>query len=184
MCNFRRRTSGLRSVAPDGMPLVWCCRLASIHQTERVYGPDVLLALSEVAAREGYRAYLLGGAPGVADVLAERLSERFAGLNVVGTRSPPFGELDEHERTDEIIAINSARPDIVWVGLGTPKQEAWMADRRQELDAGALLGVGAAFDFHAGVIRQAPLWMQQNAGSRGHLVSRLSLGVCGAGTSD
>jgi N-acetylglucosaminyldiphosphoundecaprenol N-acetyl-beta-D-mannosaminyltransferase len=149
-------------VACDGMPLVWSCHAAGARHAERVYGPDMLLALSSVAAARQYRVFLYGGKPGTADLLAARLTQRFPGLAVAGTWSPPFRELSDSEVDAEVAMINAARPDIVWVGLSTPKQERWMAARRPRLDAPLLLGVGAAFDIHAGLLRQAPRWMQES----------------------
>lgn len=148
-------------VACDGMPLVWCCRRAGFPWAERVYGPDVLLALSERAASRGYRCYFHGGRPGVARALADRLARRFPGLQVVGAHSPPFRTLQPAERAEEVRRINASGAHLVWVGLGAPKQERWMADRRPDLRAPVLLGVGAAFDIHAGMVRQAPAWMRR-----------------------
>ncbi len=152
--------SGLTT--PDGMPMVWCSRRAGVAKAERVYGPDLMLRLSEVAARRGWKSYFYGGKEGVADTLADRLRERFPSLRVVGTFSPPFRALTAEESAEVADRINAAEPDIVWVGLSTPKQERWMAENIDRLDASVLLGVGAAFDIHAGLLPQAPPWMQRN----------------------
>lgn len=149
-------------VTPDGMPLVWMARKLGHRETERVYGPDLMLALTALSARKGYRQYYYGGAPGLADRLRERLVERFPGLDVAGTLSPPFRALQDDEDEAIVRTINEARPDIVWVGLSTPKQEYWMAAHTGRIDAPVMIGVGAAFDFLAGTKRQAPLWMQRN----------------------
>jgi N-acetylglucosaminyldiphosphoundecaprenol N-acetyl-beta-D-mannosaminyltransferase len=149
-------------VTPDGMPLVWLSRLNGHRHVERVYGPDLMLACCKHSVTRGYRHFFYGGADGVAEKLAERLRKRFPGLKVVGTFSPPFRPLDVGEDNDAVRRINEARPDIVWVGMGTPKQERWMWDHRDRLDAAVLIGVGAAFDFHSGLKRQAPRWMQRN----------------------
>jgi N-acetylglucosaminyldiphosphoundecaprenol N-acetyl-beta-D-mannosaminyltransferase len=125
-----------------------------------VYGPDLTLALCEVARREGWACYFYGGAPGVPERLAEEMGRRFPGLRTVGTCSPPFRALTPAEDEELVRAINAARPDLVFVGLGCPKQERWMADHRARLEAPVLLGVGAAFDMHTGGVRQAPRWMQ------------------------
>jgi N-acetylglucosaminyldiphosphoundecaprenol N-acetyl-beta-D-mannosaminyltransferase len=109
----------------------------------------------------GYRHYFYGGAPGVADRLARRLQARFNGLVVAGTFSPPFGEVPAALDAEIVDRINAARPDVVWVGLSTPRQERWMASHRSKLTAPVLAGVGAAFDFNAGLKKQAPAWMQQ-----------------------
>jgi N-acetylglucosaminyldiphosphoundecaprenol N-acetyl-beta-D-mannosaminyltransferase len=152
--------SGLST--PDGMPLVWLNRLHGHRDAGRVYGPDLMLALCERGQDAGYRHYFYGGAAGVADRLVERLRERFPRLQVAGTHSPPFRTAGAGERADVLAGINDSRPDIVWVGLGTPKQDYWMANHRSALSAPALVAVGAAFDFHAGLVKQAPPWMQRS----------------------
>jgi N-acetylglucosaminyldiphosphoundecaprenol N-acetyl-beta-D-mannosaminyltransferase len=149
-------------VTPDGMPLVWLSRFKGYPHVERVYGPDLMLACCAASVSQGYRHFFYGGAPGVAERLAGRLQERFPGLVVTGTWSPPFGEPTLVEERATIERINSANPDIVWVGLSTPKQERWMATHVGRLSAPVLIGVGAAFDFHAGLKRQAPRWMQRS----------------------
>jgi N-acetylglucosaminyldiphosphoundecaprenol N-acetyl-beta-D-mannosaminyltransferase len=149
-------------VAPDGMPLVWLSWLAGHGYVERVYGPDLMLACCDASVAKGYRHYFYGGAPGVPERLAARLRERFTGLKIAGTWSPPFGELSAAEEQAMIDRIALANPDIVWVGLSTPKQERWMARYAGRLPVPVLIGVGAAFDFHAGLKRQAPRWMQRS----------------------
>ena len=149
-------------VTPDGMPLVWLSRWRGWRNTSRVYGPDLMLALCERSLATGYRHYFYGGQPGVPEQLARRLQQRFPGLTVTGTFSPPFRPLSDAEETEIVARINDARPDIVWVGLGTPKQERWMSQHVSRLHASALIGVGAAFDLHAGLRRQAPSWMQRS----------------------
>lgn len=146
---------------PDGMPMVWCCHRAGVAETTRVYGPDLVLELCALAARHGWRSFFYGGRPGVPERLASELQHRFPGLQVVGCYSPPFRPLDEAERDELVGRINASGADFVWVGLSTPKQERWMADMRPRLDAPVLLGVGAAFDIHAGLLPQAPGWMQR-----------------------
>jgi N-acetylglucosaminyldiphosphoundecaprenol N-acetyl-beta-D-mannosaminyltransferase len=149
-------------VTPDGMPLVWLGRLNGYRHIERVYGPDLMLACCAASVSKGYRHFLYGGAPGVPERLAARLQQRFPGLMVAGTWSPPFGTPTPGEERAMIERINAANPDIVWVGLSTPKQERWMATHVGRLCASVLIGVGAAFDFHAGLKRQAPRWMQRS----------------------
>jgi N-acetylglucosaminyldiphosphoundecaprenol N-acetyl-beta-D-mannosaminyltransferase len=149
-------------VTPDGMPLVWLARRAGFHHVDRVYGPDLLLACCEISVRRGYRHFFYGGGPGVPELLAERLSRGFPGLCVVGTYSPPFRPLLPEEDEDVVQRLNASAADIVWVGLSTPKQERWMHEHRERLGAPVLIGVGAAFDFHAGLKRQAPRWMQRS----------------------
>ena len=149
-------------VTPDGMPLVWWSQLTGQRQTERVYGPDLLLSCCQRSLTTGYRHFFYGGGDGVAERLVQRLSRRFPGLEVAGTYTPPFRPLTHAEDEDVVRRINDAAPDIVWVGLSTPKQEYWMAQHVGRLEAPALIGIGAAFDFHAGLKRQAPRWMQQS----------------------
>lgn len=149
-------------VTPDGMPLVWVSRLHGQATTERVYGPDLLLALCEHGMALGYRHYFYGGAEGVAEILVERLHSRFPELQVAGLYSPPFRTLTSEEESNIIDRINATNPTIVWVGLGAPKQERWMAANLLNLSAPVLIGVGAAFDFHAGLKPQAPRWMQRS----------------------
>lgn len=151
--------SGL--TVPDGMPLVWAGWAAGAPWMDRVYGPDLMLAVCERAVEEGWTSYLFGGKEGVADLLAERFQERFPGLQIVGTHSPPFRSPTPQEDEAALAAINTANPDIVWVGLSTPKQERWMADHIDRLDARVLVGVGAAFDFHAGLVPQAPRFLHR-----------------------
>jgi N-acetylglucosaminyldiphosphoundecaprenol N-acetyl-beta-D-mannosaminyltransferase len=149
-------------VTPDGMPLVWLSRLQGHRHVERVYGPDLMLACCAASVSKGYRHFLYGGAPGVPDRLATRLQERFPGLTIAGTWSPPFHELTPAEEQATMKQIAGTNPDIVWVGLSTPKQERWMARYVGLLPVPVLIGVGAAFDLHAGVKKQAPRWMQRS----------------------
>jgi N-acetylglucosaminyldiphosphoundecaprenol N-acetyl-beta-D-mannosaminyltransferase len=151
--------SGL--VTPDGMSLVWLIRLRGHRHVERVYGPDLLLAACRLSVDGGWRHYFIGGGSGVAAELAVRLQRRFPGLLVSGTEAPPFGETSPEADEAIVRRINDAHPDIVWVGLGSPKQERWMASHRERLRAAVLIGVGAAFDFLTGRRRQAPRWVQR-----------------------
>jgi N-acetylglucosaminyldiphosphoundecaprenol N-acetyl-beta-D-mannosaminyltransferase len=152
--------SGLTT--PDGMPMVWAGRWAGAHWMQRVYGPDLMLAVCEKAAERGWTSFFYGAGDGVADQLASRLQDRFPALAVVGTFTPPFRPLTDVEETEVIDLINAANADLVWVGLSTPKQERWMASHRAALRAPVLLGVGGAFDIHAGTVRQAPRWIQHS----------------------
>jgi N-acetylglucosaminyldiphosphoundecaprenol N-acetyl-beta-D-mannosaminyltransferase len=146
--------------APDGMPLVWVGRMSG-RRVERICGPDAMLALMDQGRAAGRRHFLYGGAPGVPEELAARLQARLTGLKIVGTWSPPFRPLTPDEDAAEVARINDARPDYVWVGLGTPKQDRWVIEHRDRIDAALLLAVGAAFDFHSGNLRRAPRWMQR-----------------------
>ncbi len=149
-------------VTPDGMPLVWLCRLHGYKNTQRVYGPDLLLAACERSLSTGWQHYFYGGAPGVAEKLIENLKQRFPALQIAGCDPPPFRPLTLEEDQAAVEKINSSRADIVWVGLGAPKQEFWMAEHLGKINAPVMVGVGAAFDFHAGLKKQAPRWMQRS----------------------
>ena len=150
-------------VTPDGMPLVWMSRWLGAPRVERVYGPDLMRTISARSPARGYRHFYFGGAPGVANRLAAALVATNPGLNVVGTLCPPFRALTPEEDAEVVAQINAAAPDIVWVGLSTPKQEYWMASHIGHINASVLIGVGAAFDFLAGTKKQAPAWMQRNS---------------------
>jgi N-acetylglucosaminyldiphosphoundecaprenol N-acetyl-beta-D-mannosaminyltransferase len=149
-------------VTPDGVPLVWMAHCLGFRHVERVYGPDLMREMTALSAERGYRNYYYGGRPGTADHLKEVLTQAYPGLQVVGTHCPPFRPLTLEEDESIVRNINAARPDIVWVGLSTPKQERWMASHVGRLSAPVLVGVGAAFDFLAGEKAQAPRWMQRN----------------------
>ena len=148
---------------PDGVPLVWALRALGHNAATRVYGPDLMAAYCERAARTGTTMYLYGGRSEAAlEQLTSALLRRYPGLRIVGGWSPPFRPLTEAERAEVAARINATGADVVWVGTGQPKQEKWMAEMRDRLDAPVLAGVGAAFDFHAGIVPQAPRWMQRN----------------------
>lgn len=151
--------SGLST--PDGMPLVWLSALSGHKHVSRVYGPDLMLAVCERAQATGRRQFFYGGAPGVADRLVRNLKARYPRLEIAGTHAPPYRLADAEEDREVLDRINAAAPDIIWVGLGTPKQDYWVARHRALLDAPVLIAVGAAFDFHAGLLPQAPGWMQR-----------------------
>jgi N-acetylglucosaminyldiphosphoundecaprenol N-acetyl-beta-D-mannosaminyltransferase len=148
-------------VTPDGMPLVWLGRAQHAH-VSRVYGPDLILAEFDRSSSSGHRHYLYGGGNGTGVRLAAAMRARFPKLEIVGVLEPPFATLDQLVSPETAATINAARPDVVWVGIGSPKQERWMARMRPLLDAPVLIGVGAAFDFHSGAVRQAPVWMQRS----------------------
>lgn len=166
--DYRRDPSLLKIVnhsgltTPDGMSIVWLLRKMGYPQVERVYGPDLLLSSSEYGLSSGWRHYFYGGGPGVADKLAENLQARFPGLQIVGTYTPPFRQLTSQENKNVIQLIRNAAPDIVWVGLSSPKQERWMAAHIDALEIPVLVGIGAAFDFHSGRKPQAPKWIQRS----------------------
>jgi N-acetylglucosaminyldiphosphoundecaprenol N-acetyl-beta-D-mannosaminyltransferase len=145
---------------PDGMGIVWLLKSKGHRSVSRVYGPDLMLKACEHFLPDRRRHFFYGGEPGVPDLLAARLSARFPGLQVAGTLSPIFRTLTSEEDEDMIRRINESRPDILWVGLGSPKQEQWMADHLGKVNAPVMVGVGAAFDFLSGRKKQAPRWIQ------------------------
>jgi N-acetylglucosaminyldiphosphoundecaprenol N-acetyl-beta-D-mannosaminyltransferase len=151
--------SGL--TVPDGMPLVWACHRAGVPEVRRVYGPDLMRTMCSLAPSRGWRMFLYGATPDVVQRLTASLGETNPGLRIVGSFCPPFRELSADEKDEAVRTINRANPDIVWVGLSTPKQERWMAENRPRLEAPVLIGVGAAFDFVSGVKKQAPAWLQR-----------------------
>ncbi len=159
---FRAILNGADLVVPDGMPLVWLGRLHGHGLKRRVYGPELMLAFFERTARRGHRHFFYGGAPGVPQELAETLVARFPGTKVAGTYSPPFRSLSAEEGAQIVQEINAAQADVLWVGLSTPKQERWMYEHRDLLNVPVMVGVGAAFDFHTGRMKQAPVWMREN----------------------
>jgi N-acetylglucosaminyldiphosphoundecaprenol N-acetyl-beta-D-mannosaminyltransferase len=147
---------------PDGMPLVWLGRLCGFPLRRRVYGPELMSTFCKHGVPHGVRHFLYGGNTGVAEKLAGALRARFPGIQITGTICPPFRSLTAEEKRAEVEDINSRRPDVVWVGLSAGKQEKWMFEQHQRLRAPVLVGVGAAFDFLAGLKKQAPVWMQEN----------------------
>ncbi len=155
-----RRALNAGIVEPDGMPLVWLGRREGLA-VERVCGPDFMPALVAAGIALGRSHYFYGGAPGVPEALAASLAARYPGMKVAGLVSPPFRPLTADEDAAIVADINAATPDYVWVGLGAPKQDLWVASHRAALQAPVLLAVGAAFDVHAGRRRRAPRWMQR-----------------------
>ncbi len=154
--------NGATLAVPDGMPLVWLGRrMFPEAHVQRCYGPDLMLSACEAGLQAGLRHCLYGGTPDVLVALENNLKAKFPGLCVVERISPPFRALDEVGKTEIAARINLANPDVVWVGLGTPKQDLWMGEFRERLAAPVLIAVGAAFNFHAGRLDQAPRWMQR-----------------------
>jgi N-acetylglucosaminyldiphosphoundecaprenol N-acetyl-beta-D-mannosaminyltransferase len=146
---------------PDGMPMVWVGRLRGFREMRRVYGPDLMNLVCDWSRKNSVTHFFYGGAEGVAQELKRKLEQKFPGLKIVGAYTPPFRPLNATEESDLIRQIAALKPDIIWVGLSTPKQEKFMAQYWQKLDGTLMFGVGAAFDFHAGRVRQAPRWMQR-----------------------
>lgn len=159
---LRRIQNRAGLVTPDGMPLVWVSRLRKHRNVGRVYGPDLMTAVCTESVAKGYRHFLYGGASAVPERLADRLRQAYPGIQIVGTYSPPFRPLTPEEDETVVRQINQSKADIVWVGLSTPKQEYWMAGHLGRLDVPVMIGVGAAFDFLAGLKRQAPRWIQRS----------------------
>ncbi len=162
-----RADSDLRSalgaadlVVPDGMPLVWLGRWHRHPLKRRVYGPELM----ETFCREtgaSYRHFFYGGGDGTAERLADSLRQRY-GIVVAGTYTPPFRPLTEAEQRTMVLSVEKVSPDVLWVGLSTPKQEKWMHQNRGKLSVAVMLGVGAAFDINSGKTRQAPPWMREH----------------------
>jgi N-acetylglucosaminyldiphosphoundecaprenol N-acetyl-beta-D-mannosaminyltransferase len=147
---------------PDGQPLVWALNALGNSLTDRVYGPELMARACSRAASSDLRFYLYGGRnQGALVQLALNLRRRYPGIKIVGGYSPPHRPLTAEEQAAIVTEINQADADVVWVGIGVPKQEKWMAALRPLLDAPVLIGVGAAFDFHAGLVPQAPPWLQR-----------------------
>ncbi len=154
---------GATLAVPDGQPLVWALKALGHARATRVYGPDLMAHYCARAARAGTPIYLYGGrTPAALELLEERLRARFPGLRIAGGYSPPFRALAKVEEERAIAAIEDSGAQVVWVGTGQPKQELWMHRMRPRLRAPLLVGVGAAFDFHAGLVQQAPPWMGRN----------------------
>jgi N-acetylglucosaminyldiphosphoundecaprenol N-acetyl-beta-D-mannosaminyltransferase len=151
---MRNAVNNAGMATPDGMPLVWLAKRDSEHAVE--------LAVCQRSVERRYKHFFYGGAVEVPELLSAELRSQFPGLQVVGTYSPPYRDLTQQEEQEIIAAINQVDPDIIWVGLGTPKQDLWMARHRSTLNAPVLIGVGAAFDFHTKRLPQAPLWMQRS----------------------
>jgi len=146
---------------PDGQPLVWALHALGHPEATRIYGPELMARYCERAAASGMRMFMYGGRnQGALVQLVLNLRQRYPGLNIAGGYSPPFRPQTDEERDAIVEEINASGADVVWVGIGQPKQEKWMAEMRDLLDAPILAGVGAAFDFHAGLMPQAPAWMQ------------------------
>jgi N-acetylglucosaminyldiphosphoundecaprenol N-acetyl-beta-D-mannosaminyltransferase len=160
--NFRRILNSAFLCTPDGMPMVWMGKIHGHSEMRRVYGPDLMLDVCAWSETNPCRHFFFGGADGVAELLAEKLRAKFPKLEIVGTFTPPFRPLNADEEKQFVETIRAARPDILWVGLSTPKQEKFMAEFLPKLDVTLMIGVGAAFDFHAGRVRQAPRWMQRS----------------------
>src|SRR5208283_756622 len=158
--HFREVLKAADLVVPDGMPLVWLGRLKGYRHQSRVCGVDLMDVFCR-ATGKAYRHFFYGGGPGVAQSLAQALQEK-CGIRIAGIKSPPFRPLTEAEEEELASSVAAAAPDVLWVGLSTPKQEKWMYEHRCKLEVPVMLGVGAAFDIHSGKISRAPQWMRDN----------------------
>ena len=159
---FRSILSRAFLVAPDGMPTVWIGHLQGHQGMQRVFGPDLMLDLCRRSVEKGTTHFLYGGKPGVAGELADRLRLRFPGIRILGWYTPPFRPLSLKERHHLESRLRKLRPDFMWIGLSTPKQERFMSEYCDRLDCGLMIGVGAAFDYHTGQLRDAPAWIKNS----------------------
>ena len=159
---FRRILNESFLTTPDGMPMVWVSWLKKHHEVDRVYGPDLMLEMAEATRNGKFTHFLYGGRPGIAELLQQRLEERFPGIRIVGTYTPPFGPLSPEQNQELQKRFEDLKPDLTWIGLSTPKQERFMAEYLPKLHTTVMCGVGAAFDFHSKVVKQAPRWIQRS----------------------
>jgi N-acetylglucosaminyldiphosphoundecaprenol N-acetyl-beta-D-mannosaminyltransferase len=158
---FRNILNRAMLVTPDGMPTVWVGRMQGNSTMKRVFGPDLMLEVCRRSAGTGIRHFLYGGNPGIANELAECLRGRFPGITVVGTFTPPFRPLEPSEQLTLERQLEITQPDLLWVGLSTPKQEKFMAANFGRLSCKVMIGVGAAFDIHTGHVHDAPRWVKE-----------------------
>jgi N-acetylglucosaminyldiphosphoundecaprenol N-acetyl-beta-D-mannosaminyltransferase len=146
---------------PDGMAVVWLLKAKGFSKVERVYGPDLILAACEAGLEPAWKHYFYGGIPGTGKKLADFMQQKYPGIKITGWESPPFRELSGEEKLALKERIQQAQPDVLWVAMGSPRQEWWMSEWVNELRVPVLVGVGAAFDFLTGQKRQAPKWIQK-----------------------
>ncbi len=148
--------------SPDGMPLVVIGKILGAKIMQKCSGPDMMINIIKGGLDKGYKHYFFGNTEEVLDELTEKLYNKYPNIQIVGSYSPPFRKLSEHENSDIIKRINEVEPDCIWVSLGAPKQEIWMAEQLKDLKKGIMFGVGAAFNFITGDAKRAPLWMQKS----------------------
>jgi N-acetylglucosaminyldiphosphoundecaprenol N-acetyl-beta-D-mannosaminyltransferase len=156
---FQKLVNNADLVLADGMPLVWASRLRSRPLPGRVTGVDMMLACAQLAATRGYRIFLLGAAPGVARATGEILQQRFPGLCIAGTYSPP--STDPADQEECVRVVNAAQADMLFVAFGAPKQDQWICQYQDRLNVPVCMGVGGSFDMLTGKVRRAPLWLQE-----------------------
>ena len=158
--SFKQVLNSADMVVPDGMPIVWLGRYHGYPLKRRVYGPELMQSFCQATCAK-YRHFFYGGIPTVSAMLAKMLQQKY-GINVAGSYSPPFRVLPKDEDQEIISLINATKPDVLWIGLSTPKQERWIYEHRSGLRVPVVIGVGAAFDFNSGRVRQAPHWMREH----------------------
>ena len=158
---FKQVVNGADLVTPDGVPLVWALKLLGVSEATRVYGPDLTLHVCQLAATQGVPIGLYGGTPESLEAFVSFLEEKYPGIKINCTIAPPFRPLTPEEDARYVAEITGSGVRILFVGIGCPKQEIWMAEHKDRINA-VMLGVGAAFDFHTGRVKQAPGWMQRS----------------------
>lgn len=158
---MKRATARAGLTLPDGTGIILAARLLGYPHSGRLDGPSLMLHICDLGRKYGYRHFFYGGVENVADRLAERLCKLYPGLKVAGTYCPPFRPVTDEEDQHAVQMINETRPDIVWIGLGAPKQERWMAAHVKRIQAPAMIGVGAAFDFHSENVKWSPAWIRK-----------------------
>ena len=158
---YRNIQNSAAMVLPDGKPLSVISRMRGFKEAQKVSGPDLMPEMFRLSEEKGYSHYFYGATEETLEKLKDTLLVRYPKLKIVGMYSPPFRPLTEDEDENIIRQINSVSPDFIWIGLGAPKQEQWMHAHRDKL-CGIMLGVGAGFDFHAGTVKRAPVWMQKS----------------------
>ena len=160
---FRQALNRATIIAADGKAVVWACKLHGYRHAQHVRGSDLTRLVCQMSAQHGFSNFFYGATPTVLEALVNKLRQQHPSLQVAGAYAPPFRALTAQEQREIIEFINASQPDIVWVGLGAPKQELWMAKHAQDLHAPVLIGVGAAFDFVSGAKAEAPKWVQKAA---------------------
>jgi len=159
---YRKIINEADMITPDGMPLVWIGKLRGNKDIGRTYGPDLMLALCGRGQKKGYKHFLYGGSKNTCSLLKNVLERKFPAIDIVGEYAPPFSSQYVQEDEEVVDEINRLSPDVLWVGLGSPKQDYWMHHHRDKLNVPVMVGVGAAFDFIAGTKKQAPMWMRRS----------------------
>lgn len=160
---FRKALNQATITTADGKAVTWACKLHGYRNAKQVRGADLTRLVCRMSAQKGFSNFFYGGTAALLETLVGKLRHQYPQLQVSGTYAPPFRPLTAQERKDVVQLINASQPDILWIGLGAPKQELWMADHFKDLQAPVMIGVGAAFDFLAGIKAEAPRWVQKAA---------------------